>query len=149
MVWNAFMRGNVADPMRELEYLHRQMDRLFAGPHAGAASEYPPIDLWTGADGIRMRAQLPGVSASDIDLSVVGDTVTLKGERKEFQDVPADAYHRREREAGKWIRTIQLPFPVESDAVQASFRNGMLEVELPRAASDKPKKIAIKNAQAS
>ena len=146
MVWNAFMRGNVADPMRELEYLHRQMDRLFAGPYAHAASEYPPIDLWTSADGIRLRAQLPGVSASDIDLSVVGDTVTLKGERRDSQGVGADAYHRRERESGKWVRTIQLPFPVEGDAVQARFRHGMLEVDLPRAASDKPKKIAIKNA---
>jgi HSP20 family protein len=131
--------------MRELEYLHRQMDRLFAGPYANAAAEYPPIALWTGADGIRLRAQLPGASASDIELTVVGDTVTLKGERKEAQGVEADAYHRRERESGKWIRTIQLPFPVESDAVQARFRNGMLEVELPRAASDKPRKIAIKS----
>jgi HSP20 family protein len=145
MVWNAFMRGNLTDPMRELEYLHRQMDRLFAGPQAAAASEYPPIDLWTGADGIRLRARLPGVSASDIDLSVVGDTVTLKGERKELQEVAPDAYHRRERESGKWTRTIQLPFPVECDAVRASFRNGMLEVDLPRAASDRPKRIAIKS----
>lgn len=143
MVWNAFMRGSTADSMRDLETLHRQLDRLFAGPYAPSADEYPPIDLWTSAEGIRLHAQVPGVSAADIDLSVVGDTVTLKGTRPDAGSGAKDPYHRRERVSGSFIRTIQLPFPVDADAVQARFRNGLLEVDLPRAASDKPRKIAV------
>src|SRR5262245_23236149 len=132
MVWNAFMRGSMGDPLRELERLHRRIDRLFAGPSTFTANEYPAIELWNGEDGIRLHAQLPGVTAADIDLSVVGDNVTLKGTR-------------REREAGRFVRTIQLPFPVEGDAVRARFKNGVLEVELPRAASDKPRKITVQS----
>ena len=105
MVWNAFMRGS---------------------------SEYPAIDLWTREDGIRLHAQLPGVAVSDIDLSVVGDTVTFKGTRPNA-------------ESGRFVRTVQLPFPVESEAVRARFQNGVLEVELPRAASDKPRKITVQS----
>jgi HSP20 family protein len=145
MVWNAFMRGSSFDPMAELERLHRQMDRFFTGPYAPTANEYPAIDLWTGEEGIRLHAQLPGLAASDIDLSVVGDTVTLKGTRPSAEPGAKDAYHRRERESGRFVRTIQLPFPVEGDAVRARFENGMLEVELPRAAADKPKKITVRS----
>ena len=146
MVWNAFMRGNGFDPMAELMRLHRQMDRLFTTPNTSAANEYPAIELWTGEEGIRLQAQLPGVAAGDIDLSVVGDTVTLKGARPDAGPGAPDAYHRRERESGRFVRTIQLPFPVEGDGVRARFRNGVLEVELPRAASDKPRKITVQNA---
>jgi len=145
MVWNAFMRASTVDPWRELERLHRQMDRFFAGPYTATANEYPAIDLWTGADGIRLHALLPGVAAPDIDLSVVGDTVTVKGSRRADETVAPETYHRRERESGRFVRTIQLPFPVENDSVRARFRNGVLEVELPRAASDKPKKIAVQS----
>jgi|RhiMethySRZTD1v2_1073278.scaffolds.fasta_scaffold271243_1 HSP20 family protein len=144
MVWNALMRG-AADPWRELERLHRQMDRYFTDPFP--AGELPPIELWTGADGVRLHARIPGVSAADIDLSVVDDTVTLKGERRVEETGGDVAFHRRERELGRFARTIQLPFPVDADAVVARFQDGILEVELPRAASDKPRKISIRGAQ--
>lgn len=138
MVWNAFMRGTRVDPLAELE-------RFITTAFPGTANEYPAIDLWVGDEGVRLHAQLPGLAASDIDLSVVGDTVTLKGVRPSAEPGTPDAFHRRERESGRFVRTIQLPFPVESDAVRARFRNGMLEVELPRAASDKPKKITVQS----
>jgi len=149
MVWNALMRGAVpafGSPWRELERIRDQMDRLFADSYGPTAQEYPAIELWSGEDGVVMHARLPGLSPKDIDLSVVGETVTLKGERPEPEGGEKGTYHRRERETGRFVRTFQLPFPVEGDAVKARFRDGMLEVELPRAVADKPRKIAVKTA---
>jgi HSP20 family protein len=143
MVWNAYLRGPAASLSRELEQLHRQMDALFAHPFTHSASEFPPIEVWTGEDGIRLHARLPGASPADIDLSVVDDTLTLKGERTDDEVANEETYHRRERETGRFVRTIQLPFPVDRDGVKARFQNGILEVELPRAASDKPRKITV------
>jgi HSP20 family protein len=124
--------------------MDRQMDRLFAGSYGPTANEYPAIELWSGEDGVVMHARLPGLTPSDIDLSVVRETVTLKGERPEPEGGEKDTYHRRERDSGRFVRAIQLPFPVDGEAVKARFEDGILEVELPRAQSDKPKTIPVK-----
>jgi HSP20 family protein len=141
------MGARAWSPWRELERVRSELDRLFEqGPEAGlGASELPRIDVWAGENGLKLVTQLPGLDAGDLDLSVVGDTLTLKGGRAE-EDLPeGTTVHRRERQSGRFARTLQLPYEIESGEVQARLEHGLLEVDLPRARSQRPRKIAITN----
>jgi len=142
MVWNAFAHRLGASPWNAIERLHHEMDRVFSGLNGAGTEEFPPVNVWTGPEGARLHALLPGLDAGNLDLAVSGDTLTLKGEREQAPE-GEQAHHRREREAGRFARTVQLPFPVDGDAVKARFRDGVLEIELPRAASDKPRRITV------
>ena len=132
----------------EMERLQRDMNRLFKDVSGGIgrASSYPAMNVWTGDDTAIVSAEVPGVAPEEIEISIVGESLTLSGERK-ADDVAAGAqYHRRERGCGKFSRTIELPFRVDADDVEARFRNGVLAVHLPRAAADKPRNITVKTA---
>jgi HSP20 family protein len=146
MVWNAITGSAGWDPWRELHQVQSQLNRLFSDFSADRTREFPPVELWTGEDGALLRAQLPGLSPADAELSVVGDTVTLKGNRPGPEASAGERYHRQEREVRGFLRTIQLPFTVESEKVRAQSRNGVLEVTLPRAASERPRKIHVESA---
>ena len=135
-------------PWREMARLRRDMNRLFAPMPTGyvgdVAPTYPAMNVWTDEDGAIVTAELPGVAAEDIDVSVVGDTLTVKGSRQPDELEEGGTYHRRERRYGTFTRALQLPFQVEAGQVEATFGNGVLRVSLPRAEEDKPKKIAVK-----
>jgi HSP20 family protein len=88
---------------------------------------------------------MPGVSPDDIDIDVTGDALSISGERKPDEVAKEARYHRRERSYGSFSRTIQLPFMVDTNKVEANFKNGILMISLPRAEADKPKKITIKS----
>jgi len=140
-----------AYPWREMERLRREMDRLFstAGSGLNAAPRYPAMNVWTNENGVVVTAELPGVKPEAIEISVVSDTLTVSGNR-EPEDLKAceghseGQYHRRERSCGSFSRAFQLPFQVEPNQVEATFDNGILRINLPRAEADKPKKIAVK-----
>jgi len=124
--------------------LHNEVSRLFgaeSGPRYGSA---PEVNVWTNDDGAVLRALLPGFTESNLDISVLGDSVTITGERRAESEKKDVTYHRRERNYGRFSRTLQLPFRVEADAVKALFKNGVLELTLPRANADKPKRISVK-----
>jgi HSP20 family protein len=108
------------------------------------AAGYPAINVWTNEDGAVISAELPGVNPSDLDISVVSDTLTLKGQRNRDDCGEDVRFHRRERGCGSFTRKFQLPFTVEPGKVEATFEKGVLEITLPRAEADKPRKIAIK-----
>jgi HSP20 family protein len=133
-----------------MERLQREMNRMFADSYSLAggrtAPQYPAINVWTNEEGAVLTAELPGVNTEDIDISVVGDTLTLSGTRQPENLQEGDKYHRRERNYGNFTRTFQLPFHVETDNVEATFDKGVLHLSLPRAEVDKPKKIAVKSA---
>jgi len=137
-------------PWQEMERLRREVDRLFSDSFtlAGgrAAPSFPAINVWTDENSAVVTAELPGVESDDIDISVVGETLTLSGERKPNELGEEDKYHRRERRYGRFNRTFQLPFKVETDNVEAVFEKGILHLSLPRAEADKPRKITIKTA---
>lgn len=137
-------------PWQDMQRLHREVDRLFSDSFTMAggrtAPSYPTINVWTNEDGAVVTAELPGVDADDIDISVINDNLTLSGERKAASLEENDQYHRRERGYGKFNRTFQLPFKVEAVDVDARFENGVLHLSLPRAEADKPKKITVKSA---
>lgn len=142
-------RQSFYTPWQEMERMRREMDRVFSNytsPRARVAPSFPAINVWTNQDGAVITAELPGVNPDDIDISVVGDTLTLTGLRQAEGLKEGEKYHRRERGYGKFTRTFQLPFSVEGDKVEARFSKGVLHLSLPRAEAEKPRKIAIKTA---
>ena len=130
----------------EMDRLQREMNRLFDHydrPWSRLAG-YPAVNVWMNDESAVITAELPGVDVKDLEISVVGETVTLSGERK-GDDLPKEVtYHRQERSAGKFTRTIDLPFSVDSGKVQATLEKGVLRVLLPRSEKDKPRKVVVK-----
>lgn len=143
-----YRRYRVPSLWQEMDRLQREMNRLFqnADTVRRQAPAYPAMNVWTNEDGLVITAEVPGVSADDIDISVVGDTLTLRGVRSPDPVGEGSRYHRQERGYGKFTRTLQLPFPVKVDDIEATFRNGVLNIRMPRAEEDKPRKISVKTA---
>jgi HSP20 family protein len=131
-----------------MDRLRREINRLLTSAPASwrgsSTAGYPAMNVWTNEDGAIVTAELPGVEADSINISVTGDTLTLSGNREAEEVQEGATCHRRERKVGSFTRAFQLPFQVESNAVEALFKNGVLRISLPRAESDKPKKIAVK-----
>ena len=143
-MYRRFQRPSI---WQEMDQLQREMNRLFEANNKGRVFHspgYPAINIWTNDDGQLITAEMPGVKPEDLEIDVTGDALSISGERKR-DDVPDQVrYHRRERSFGAFSRTIQLPFMVDTDQVEASFQNGILQIKLPRAEADKPKKITVK-----
>jgi HSP20 family protein len=123
--------------------MDRFYGRMASWPSLSRAPSYPAVNVWTQADAALVTAELPGVDPESIDISVQDDTLTVRGtrERPEMEDV---TYHRQERRFGAFARTIQVPFRVQGDEVNAIFEKGVLRISLPRAEEDKPKRITVK-----
>lgn len=130
------------DPFAELRRLRREVDRLF-GEYGTEREEYPPLNVWANDESVVVTAELPGLSAEDIHVSVQGDQFTLEGEKKAEEPAEDVVCHRRERGAGRFSRTIRLPYGVDADRVAARYQRGVLTVTLPRTEASKPKRIAI------
>jgi HSP20 family protein len=115
-----------------------------------SAPSYPALNVWSNEEGLLVTAEVPGVSPEEIEVNVIGETLTLSGMRKpeELPDGLKEGvrYHRQERGSGKFSRTLQLPFQVSVPQIEATFKHGVLNVRLPRAEEDKPRKIAVKSA---
>lgn len=142
MLWSEVERlGRFWDPWREFERMRQSLART----SASASTEFPLVNLWASADSATVTTEIPGIDPKAIEISVVGDTLTLKGNRQPEEITKEDAYHRRERWQGQFAKSVQLPFAVESDKVDARFTKGVLYISLPRAEADKPKKITIKS----
>jgi HSP20 family protein len=132
---------------QEMARLQRDVNRFFPNAPGGrvvSASAYPAVNVWAGEEGQVITAELPGLSADDIEISLVGDELTLSGERAAPDVAEGAQVHRRERGVGSFTRTIQLPFAVDAEKAEASFEHGMLQIRLPRAQADLPRKVAVK-----
>jgi len=142
------------DPFAEVSDLRKRMDEIFGEffgptPSAMAATEAvwsPLVDVHETKDGIQLQVELPGVKQEDIQVSMVGDTLTLKGERKRETEVKEDNYHRIERSYGTFQRSIVLPSVVDPNRVKATYRDGVLEIQLPKKEEAKPKEIKVEAA---
>lgn len=108
-----------------------------------SATAYPAFNVWSNEDGAVITSELPGVKMDELDLTVHGKTVTIKGARKEQQDQQQGQFVRRERPDGEFSRMIELPYQIDNAKVEAKLQNGVLEIKLPRAEADKPRKIAV------
>lgn len=141
-----YRRTRLPSIWREMDRLQHEMNRLFNTTIQGrvpGAPAYPAVNIWANEDGQVITAEMPGVNADDVELNVAADTVTIAGERSR-QEIGEEAQiHRVERDHGRFERQIQLPFMIDPAKVKASFSNGVLEITLPRAEADKPKKISV------
>jgi len=134
---------------REMDRLQRDMNRLFnqySPTRLRTAPSYPAINIWTNEEGQFVSAEMPGVRVEDIDISVNGDMLTISGQRSSDEIPEGVHFHRKERGFGQFSRTIQLPFAVDAKKVEASFKDGVLNITLPRVEAEKPKQITIKPA---
>ena len=126
--------------------VNRLFDSFFGRPVATSNGERmwaPALDMYETKDEIVLNFELPGVREKDVTLSIMGEVLTLKGERAFDRDVKDESYHHTERVFGKFERSVQLPMEVQAEKVQATYRDGMLEVKLPKAEEVKPREIKI------
>ena len=143
-----YRRYRVPSMWREMDRLQREMNRLFedySPSRLRSAPSYPALNVWSNEEGLLVTAEVPGVGPEDIEVNVIGETLTLSGVRKPDELKEGARYHRQERGYGKFSRTLQLPFPVSVPQIEATFKHGVLNVRLPRAEEDKPRKIAVKS----
>jgi HSP20 family protein len=142
MYWNDHSTWG---PFDELRGLQREMNRLFDGYEGGTAlSRFPALNVWGNGENVVVTAELPGIDTAELDINVVNNQLTIKGERKEDKPAQDAVCHRCERGAGKFVRTVRLPFAVESEKVAARYENGVLTITLPRHEATKPRRIEIK-----
>jgi HSP20 family protein len=139
------------EPFNEMVSLRDAVNRLFEDsfirpgvwptPFDGGLSV--PIDMLETKDNVVVKMSAPGVKPEDIDISVVGDTLTVKGETKSEEQSEEGSYIRKERRFGAFQRTLSLPASVASDKAKAEFENGVLTLTLPKAEEAKPKSIKV------
>jgi HSP20 family protein len=133
------------EPWALLNRLHREFDRTFDAA-ARDASWAPAVDIHEEAQRFVVRADLPGVKPADIDVTADKGVLTLRGERQiDHHDVDGH-YSRVERVSGKFVRTFSLPENVQTDSIKAQFKDGVLELTIPKIAKAEPRRIEIQAA---
>lgn len=142
----------LADPFSELENLQKEMNRLFdfsfarrpRGDSTLLGGQWSPaIDVYDSKDNILVKADLPGLTKDEIEVSIQDDNLIIKGEKKKDTEVKEENYYRTERFYGSFYRTVELPAQVEADKVDAKYEDGVLSLTLPKKEDAKPKKITI------
>jgi len=137
------------DPWQELAQMQGELNKLF-GRAFGAEGRgvrdtawAPAIDMFERDDALVVRAELPGIKVEDVDISFIEDRLVIKGERRFEEEVKEDNFYRLEQRYGSFARAVQVPFKVKDDDVKATYKEGVLEVVLPKAEEEKPKQIKI------
>ncbi len=142
MLWSDFERfGWTFDPWKEFDRMHRALSRLASSTDI----EFPAVNVWVSTDEALLTTEIPGVDPENIDISVVDKTLTIRGSRQPEELKEGETYHRRERWHGQFTKSIEMPFAIESDKVEAKYINGVLQIKLPRAEAEKPRKISVKS----
>lgn len=138
------------DPFRDLLGIQTDMTRLFdrAYGEGGTSRTWaPPLDIAETPDGYRVVVELPGFGPDQVDVTVSDGALTIKGERKFYTDVAEESFHRVERRFGAFQRTVAMPTQVQADKIDASFENGVLTIDVPKAEAVKPRRVEIKAAR--
>jgi HSP20 family protein len=145
------------DPFDGMESLRREIDQAFerAGPQFApmfrtaflpgrGAREYPLINLYDDQHTLYVEALAPGADPASFNVAVAGETLTLSGEKRRAPgEIKPEAFHREERAAGKFVRSIDLPVEVDENKVKAEYKNGLLLVSLPKSEKAKPRQISV------
>lgn len=144
-------------PLKELETMRREMDRIWADlfpvtqrveapwrkPSAGKSIAYPAIDVIDRDEEVLVRAEMPGVSKENIDISMQEKTLTIKGEIKEETGDKEENYTYSERNYRAYMRSINIPCKITADRISATLKDGLLSIRLPKAKEAQPKKITV------
>lgn len=140
------------DPFRQLQTLQDEMSRFFDFSFPRSANRttgffdhawMPAIDVCDTKDSVIVKADVPGISKDDIEVTVEGDRLTIKGEKKEERKAESKDFVREERCYGTFHRVISLPASVDANQVKATYKNGVLELTLPKKEEAKPKQIRV------
>jgi len=140
------------DPFRDLSAIQERMNRIFEDALARSRGREeglrtgmwtPAVDIYENNDSVVVKAELPGVERDQISVEVKDGILTLRGERKFEKEVKEESYHRIERSYGNFQRSFSLPVSVEPDKVTARFKDGVLEVILPKKEQARPKQIQV------
>jgi HSP20 family protein len=141
------------DPWADMLSLREAMGRLLEdsyvrpGVGGGTMAGSMALDVYEDADNIEVDASLPGMRPEDVDITVQGDTLVIKGQRKGSAERKQGNYLMREHRSGQFYRAIQLPVQVDADQARANFENGILHLTLPKAASTRPRTIPVTGSQ--
>ena len=138
-------------PMRNLFNFHNQMEKVFSDLFAAHDGEtdmeetswMPTVDISETENGFEIRAELPGVSEKDVNVSVTDNLLTIKGEKHQEEETDGKDYHRVERRYGSFQRSFTLPRHIETDAIKAEFKDGVLTLGIPKAEAAKPTEVPI------
>lgn len=132
------------EPFGDLGRFQRDMERGWAGQRTGARSEFfPAVDVVEEKEAIVVRAEVPGIKREEIDVSLDGNILTLKGQRKLEKEEEGKRYHRVERDYGAFVRHFQLPTTVEPDKIEAKLAEGILTLRIPKKELVKARKINV------
>jgi HSP20 family protein len=137
-------------PMSPLNELRREMDRLFdsfRGEYGGAWPSrqrvFPALNIWENAECLYAEAEVPGMKLDDLEILVVGNELTIKG-RRQIEAGEKFAFHRQERRAGQFARVLTLPVEVNTEKVEATLKDGVLTIIMPKATAALARKITVK-----
>lgn len=136
------MRLTVWDPFREVAALERATNRFFRDVPTRRRLLYPPLELEDKGDNLIITAELPGIDKEAVELTVLGDTLTIAGEKKPPTENGAK-YIRHERAHGKFRRLVDLPYSVVQDNIKATYKDGVLTITLPKTEEVKPRQISV------
>ena len=140
------------DPFRDVAALQDRINRIFnesfgrsrdIDDEVGLYDWSPPVDIYETTDGIVLKAELPGIHKDDVSVEIKDNVLTLKGERLLDPKIKDEHYYRKERNFGKFQRSFSLQDPIRSALIKASFKDGVLTIEVPRPEEEKPKKISV------
>ena len=140
------------NPIGEMKTMQNRIDRMFGNPYwlMGRMDDdtdmgrwNPAVDLYEKDDHFVIKAELPGVDKKDIAIDLKDRVLTLSGERSHENEVKEENYYRKERSCGKFQRAFTLPADVDSDKIKAEFKDGLLQIEIPKPEGQKPKQVTI------
>lgn len=139
------------EPYREMLNLRSDMDRLFEnfftaptfGKENGNGFMHLDLDVAEEDGKFLVKASVPGIAAEDLDISLSDNVLTIKGEMHTETEKEEKTFHLRERRTGRFMRSFTLPTPVKEEEIEATYENGVLTLEIPKAEAVKPKKIEV------
>jgi HSP20 family protein len=135
------------DPFREMTSLQGQVDRLVDSMWSGRRQSWvPAVDVFDERDAVVLKAELAGMKPDDIQIEVEDNVLTIKGERAFNEKVDDERYHRVERRFGSFRRSLALPQGIKADETKAVYEDGILEVRVPKAAAEQPRRIEVRAA---
>jgi HSP20 family protein len=145
-----FRFSSSLDPINALMNLQRELDRALENPlgfNFGLSGRgvFPPVNVFSDQDGYLIRMEAPGISADQVTIESHGRTLTISGKREAVAP-EGGSFHRRERSSGQFARSLQLPADLDLEHAEASYKQGMLTVRIPKKAEAKPRQITVKTA---